>query len=193
MDALRRAARMVRESAHSSVVFVGFCARNDGSPTPTHTSPSTNLGAKLYEREQRRLKAEDRNRMSVTFYVVKNGQIIENLVERECGPENELELNVSNSNARMLLDLLGVKVGDEGLTGEIAELAKFEATCMDNLQILRAAPFLDAGRRDRVYRCANSATVIDLALRDGYLTDRVAKLRELAQFALLNGGKLVFA
>jgi hypothetical protein len=131
--------------------------------------------------------------MSVTFYVVKNGQIIENLVERECGPENELELNVSNSNARMLLDLLGVKVGDEGLTGEIAELAKFEATCMDNLQILRAAPFLDAGRRDRVYRCANSATVIDLALRDGYLTDRVAKLRELAQFALLNGGKLVFA
>lgn len=33
--------------------------------------------------------------MSVTFYVVKDGQIIENLVEREL---NELELNVSNSN-----------------------------------------------------------------------------------------------
>lgn len=133
--------------------------------------------------------------MSVTFQAVNSkGETITEMVDRGYGPENNLELNVANGNAITLLRFLGVARPEEGddLTGEITDVATFERACLDHLNVLRAEPALDAGRKDQVLRGEGGATVVMCAMSDGYLTERISKLRELAELALLSGGKLIY-
>jgi len=126
--------------------------------------------------------------MSISFYIVKNGTVVEDIRESEYGEYNALELNVSNVNAEMLLSTLGIDYIKAFHDAMINDVALLERRCLDTLSLLRDCPSLDKGRVPTISEGLLGATMIECAPRDGYLTERIAQLRELAERALLEGG-----
>lgn len=133
--------------------------------------------------------------MSVSFYLVKGGEILREPrtveVDGEVWEENDLEINMHNGGAAAVAQTLGFKLDPSG--GEIVELARFEDACGKLLEILHAVPMLDSGRVSLDLVTPGGARFIDLALPDGYLTRNVTRLRELAGRAMLEDAKLVYA
>lgn len=133
--------------------------------------------------------------MSVSFYLIQDGKIVAPVSYDPAGDADKpFDLNVTNTNAIMLLEMLGIRVkGDNGLTGEIEDVARLEYNCQQVLHALRADPALDAGRLSIEHRSPGCMTMIECGRRDGYLLDRVSRLRQLAEEALLRDAKLVYA
>ena len=137
--------------------------------------------------------------MSVSFYIIlPDGSIAEDnfktVIDGEEFTENRLEVNMHNAGAYDVMHALGVAdfAGSRG--GEIARLGAFEHQCLITLSLLTANPELDRGREGSVTggpgtdRCM----VIECARSDDYLTRNVARLRRLAEEALLRQGRLVY-
>jgi hypothetical protein len=121
--------------------------------------------------------------MSVTFMLCKDRKLINGDV-----------LNVSNQNAIMLLEMLDIEpFTDDGLVGEIRDVAKLEHNCQQILATLRSIPELDRGRKTIVDQQPGKCTMIECALPDGYLVGRLEILRRAAEEALLKDLYLVYA
>lgn len=111
--------------------------------------------------------------MSVTFYA------------------KNLELNVTDRNAVELLRLLGfdqvVLSTAEGWSIDPTQLLIQPQELIDACDLALAAissiPELDCAKPGMESRGANGARVIECGRREGYLKDRITKLREIAQEA----------
>jgi hypothetical protein len=117
------------------------------------------------------------------------------------GSEDSDDFNVSQGNAKEILAVLGVEVGEdgEGWCGEMPAPMVVEA-CERALALLRAEPTLDAGRPWQKVR-GNEArellgslaglvgdgrrgpTIIDCGRREGYMLEKLSRLREMARRA----------
>lgn len=152
--------------------------------------------------------------MSVTFYVAKESLKMVNdrvvviyheiypegfdrtpVVDSEypeygaIAPSNPLSLNLSNSNARNILQTLGVD--DSELVGCL-EPAKLLPACQNALSTLRSVPALDDGTPNRELS-GNGPTIILCGHRPGYFEDRFSRLRELAEAAIANEAVIAYA
>jgi hypothetical protein len=131
-----------------------------------------------------------------------HGLTCENEDCRDYGPSLELvgdfgpEVNVSNANARLILDALGLEAGD--LTGAL-DAPGFQARVLTALAL---APE-DAGvpmhqlvpGESTVFGSVveGGATVIDCGRREGYLQERLAELLAVADAAILAGREVTWA
>lgn len=118
--------------------------------------------------------------MSVTFSLAEF-QETEKLGTVLCHLDSDLNLNVSNANARAILDRLGYEVDEYGIVGE--------ATPED---LLGRALVGNVGRDDSGVDAVETpgewfgggATMIDCGIRPGYFEDRMAALVALASHAM---------
>ena len=136
--------------------------------------------------------------MSVSFMIVDStNKLVKNVVEEwfdgDLFQVNTLELNVSNTNACVIANLLGFGPIEDGYI-EITDVARLEQRCREELAVLHSAPELDRGRVSKEWpREPGKVTVIECARSDGYFTQRLEELRKLAEYCLLNveGGKII--
>ena len=111
--------------------------------------------------------------MSISFYV-----------EGQPNFPNDVEVNVSNSNAYMILEDLGIEVDYCGAI-EPADLKGrlLEALAMSD----------DSGFPSSTEVTPGGATFIDCGRRPGYKADRYTALMEVADSAAAYGVKVVWA
>ena len=131
-------------------------------------------------------------------------------IDGETFEENALEVNMHSAGAESVARTLGFRI-DFANGGEITDLAAFLRECDSTLALLRDMPELDAcderghvmGPDNPVRRVmahlgategANTgARVIQCPRPDGYLLRNVARLRMLAERAVAEKGRLVYA
>jgi hypothetical protein len=125
--------------------------------------------------------------MSVSFYpanqsYVEGCQFDHTAVDHEvfgmCIEPTQPEVNVSNANARELLDMLGVDPGE--LVG------RFDATELHNKCALAMLDpdLYDEGRPSVESQGAGGARIIDVGRRPGYWADLLARLQQVADAAM---------
>jgi hypothetical protein len=112
--------------------------------------------------------------MSVSFYLgnLKDGVTTIDLVRN-------LDIEMSNGKARMVLNALGLSDGDD-LCGHMDRI-KFANLCASWLQQRIGKP--SATIEESVTRGANGATFIDCGVREGYVNQRIRQLSEAARAA----------
>lgn len=124
-------------------------------------------------------------------------------------PVDPWELNVSNANARLILDTIGM--GSPELCGLIVDLDQFISQCDAIIGVTRDISEFDAGSPARVVPNGDldallaggvlqtlpddavGPTIIDCGLRPGYLNDKFTKLREIALIAKERGAVISYA
>jgi hypothetical protein len=126
--------------------------------------------------------------MSVTF-----GLATEKVVEIEGAPrihytcvESAHEFNVSNSNAGMILEAIGMD--PQELCGELGNALGLRERCLAILDQIKRMPELDCGRAMGEYsgeilgiQCAR---IIDCGQREGYMQEKISMLANLAAGAM---------
>jgi hypothetical protein len=119
------------------------------------------------------------------------------IVDPEYGPlcpENPWSINVTNENAVRVLQLLGQEpYSDQGLVGTICDLSGFIKACDNALAAISSFPSLDAGVDASESFGDLGFRIVHCGLPADYFSERVGRLRELAQIAIEVGGILSFA
>ena len=100
------------------------------------------------------------------------------LIGREECPICGLEVNVSNTNATLLLERLGVENDDCGT---------FDPVDLVGRTLVANVGRDDSGVATSTDIAANGAVWVDFGLRDGYFRDQMARLTTLALTAKENG------
>jgi hypothetical protein len=137
--------------------------------------------------------------MSVSFYLMKDGTILRDeypvVIDGETFTEDRLHVNMHNAGAKDVANVLGFTI-DLARGGAIENLAEFERRCLVTANMLRALPELDSGRGAPVVSGGpgtGQARMIECQRSDGYLARNVEALRKLAERALLEDARLVYA
>ena len=133
------------------------------------------------------------NAASSTFRPEFNANVLAPLPEAE-----ELEVNMSNSNAAQVASTLGIDLDAEGWCGNMGAedflgrilVALALSPADEGMPSFQLAPGDSAGIFGTVRE--GGPTFIQGARRPGYLQERLEQLRELADWALANGAEISF-
>jgi hypothetical protein len=99
-------------------------------------------------------------------------------------------VNVSDRNGMHLLDLLGIESEGDDEFGCQPFGSMSGEDFLGRVLMATAVSPADAGRASTTERAEGGATVIDCGRRAGYSEDRLAQLRELAEFSIATGRKV---
>lgn len=101
---------------------------------------------------------------------------------------NEPEVNMSNSNSVLLLDVLGIQVGEafeERCGGEL-DAKDF----LGRVLIAEGVSPVDAGRPETITK--SGITMIDCGRPEGYINEKLDALREVAEWSIANNRSVVW-
>lgn len=106
----------------------------------------------------------------------------------------DLRLNLSNANARMILGLLGYGYDHPEEVDELVgtlEADMLEARCLLTLGFMpvenKGIPAIETGGPG-----TGSARILECGVAEGYVEDRIERLRKLAEFARSKGEAVQF-
>lgn len=122
--------------------------------------------------------------MSVTFSAVI--QDILDFSKSTFSPE-ELDVNMSNSNAARVCRSLGLDLNELGWCGDLPA-----EDFLGRILVALAVEPSDAGVPATVDAAPGRATFIDCGRPEGYVQERLGHLRELADWAVAHGAKISF-
>lgn len=107
-------------------------------------------------------------------------------------PDNPWEINLSNTNAMMILRLLGFENEGE-YTGHIGELDKLIQSANHVLATCQSIPEIDGGALTEESRGEKGCLIIECGIREGYIAERVKQLMNLATIAKENEAVLAYS
>jgi len=110
------------------------------------------------------------------------------------GTGSDSSLNLSNTNFRRLMDLVGIELS-ESLCGEFAgaALEDLRQRTLFALESVRAMPALDGGTPSVEFVGARGARCVEMGLREGYFESRLSALLAEIEVALETGQPLRYA
>jgi len=120
--------------------------------------------------------------MSVSFWARKGNTLL--------NEESNLEINMSNTNAMMILQTLSFQPDEYCGDVKNDELENFILRCDLALQAIREEPSLDPGRETTIEKGETGPTFVHCGVHPGYMQERISQLRDLASFAYKHQAEL---
>lgn len=111
----------------------------------------------------------------------------------ELYPDNPWELNVTNSNAFELLNILGVPQTEYCGTlcgNDLTTIVRIGSECLATL--VAAPELMDMGTPSHESKGSKGCTIIQCGHHPGWYTDRITKIVELATIALAHDACISF-